>query len=607
VTVTTTDASDPPDAWPSWKYAWRLHRFRPRRQLINLAGVFVGWSANLLPGIAAKSAFDHLGTLEPGAAIGWLVWPIALIWIRALASVAVSFTLNATNGAFAFANAAMLQRNILRRILQLPGGRALPASAGETISRLRDDTEPVSWYPIVFNNVIGSLFSGTLAVIVMARISVFITIGVFLPLVAVVVLVEAMRGRLVAYRRANRVHTAEVTGFIGDVFAAVQSVQVAGAADRVVARFREINGGRRKAAMRDRLLEELLRASFWVVNLGTGAVLVIAGRSMRSGAFSVGDLALFVFYLGVFQDVVRDFGAGQAGYRQLSVSFGRMHELLQGRPARELVASDSIFEHGSLPSDRPPASLFEGTSLESLRVDGLSYRHADGTIGVDDVSFSVPAGSFTVVAGRVGSGKTTLLQAVLGLVPADGTIEWNGTEVTDPAAFLVPPRTAYTPQVPQLFSESLADNILLGWDGDLDAALRLAVLEDDVAAMPQGLATMIGSRGVRLSGGQLQRTAAARMFVRAPDLLVCDDLSSALDVQTEADLWERVAEGGRTVLAVSHRRAVLARADQILVLRDGRLVDAGRLEDLLGRCEEMRRLWRFEELEEELEEAAEPA
>jgi ATP-binding cassette subfamily B protein len=595
----TAETAEPP--WPSWRYAWRLHRFRPKRQLINLTGVFVGWSANLLPGIAAKYAFDHLEALEPGEAIDWLVWPIALLAARAVASVAVSFTLNLTNGAFTFANVAMLQRNILRRILQLPGGRALPASAGETISRLRDDTEPVSWYPIMFNNVLGSAFTGTLAVIVMARISVVITLGVFLPLVAVVVVVEAMRGRLVAYRRANRIQTAEVTGFIGDVFAAVQTVQVAGASDRVVARFREINRGRRRAAMRDRLLEELLRASFWVVNLGTGVVLVIAGRSMRSGAFSVGDLALFVYYLSIFQDVVRDLGAGQTGYRQLGVSFGRMHELLRGRPARELVASDSIHEHGPLPSDRPPASVFEGEPLRTLTVSGLTYHHADGTVGIEDVSFTMTAGSFTVVAGRVGSGKSTLLQAVLGLLPASGSISWNGTVVDDPSSFLVPPRTAFTPQVPQLFSETLADNILLGWDGDLDAAVRMAVLDDDVASMPDGSSTMIGSRGVRLSGGQLQRTAAARMFVRRPDLLVCDDLSSALDVHTEAALWQRVVEDGATVLAVSHRRAVLARADQIVVLRDGRVEDVGRLDDLLGRCDEMRRLWRFEQVEEELD------
>jgi ATP-binding cassette subfamily B protein len=100
---------------------------------------------------------------------------------------------------------------------------------------------------------------------------------------------------------------------------------------------------------------------------------------------------------------------------------------------------------------------------------------------------------------------------------------------------------------------------------------------------------------VRLSGGQIQRAAAARMFVRRPELLVCDDLSSALDVETEAALWARVlADGSRTVLAVSHRRAALQRADQIVVLRDGRVDDIGSLDELLERCEEMRRLWRFE-------------
>src|SRR5436309_14114866 len=128
----------------------------------------------------------------------------------------------------------------------------------------------------------------------------------------------------------------------------------------------------------------------------------------------------------------------------------------------------------------------------------------------------------------------TLMQSVLGLLPASGRLVWNGEVVDDPAAFLAPPRAAYTPQVPRLFSESLEDNILLGVEpfdgGGLADAIRLAVLDDDVAEMPDGLLTRIGSRGIRLSGGQIQRAAAARMFVRRPQLLVCDDLPSALDV-----------------------------------------------------------------------------
>jgi ATP-binding cassette subfamily B protein len=579
--------------WPSWRYVWRLHRFRPRRQLINLAGVFLGWGSNILPGLAAKIVFDRLAQGASTASLRWLLWPLAILGMQAVAMIVTAFTLQSTNGAFAYANATMLQRNVFRRILELPGGRAVPASPGETISRFRDDTEHVIWWPIGFNNVIGSAFTATIALVVMARIHPLITVGVFIPLVVVVTIVEAARRRIVVYRRANQVRTSAVTGYLGDVFTAVQAVQVANAEGRIVERFRELNANRRRAAVRDRLLEELLKSAFWVVNLGTGAVLVFAGRALQSGAFTVGDLALFVFYLRIFQEATRDFGGSLAGYRQLGVSFGRLHELLSGLPPEALVQNDEIYERGAL----PPKTRQRGTTepLRELEIANLTYRHGDAGGGVQDVTLTVARGSFTVITGRIGAGKTTLLQSMLGLLPATGTIKWNEQVVQDPAAFLVPPRTAYTAQVPQLFSDTLEENILLGAEGDLDEALRLAVLEDDVAEMPDGLATRLGSRGVRLSGGQIQRTAAARMFVRRPELLVCDDLSSALDVETEELLWSRVlSDRTRTVVAVSHRRAVLERADQIVVLRDGKVDAIGGLADLLQRSEEMRRLWRFE-------------
>ena len=150
----------------------------------------------------------------------------------------------------------------------------------------------------------------------------------------------------------------------------------------------------------------------------------------------------------------------------------------------------------------------------------------------------------------------------------------------------MPPHSAYTPQVPRLFSDTLRNNILLGLpedELDLEAAIGLAVLEPDVAEMPHGLDSVVGARGVRLSGGQIQCAAAARMFVRGADLLVFDDLSSALDVETENMLWQRVfAHQDATVLAVSHRQAALRRADQIMVLKAGRIEAIGTLQDDRG-------------------------
>jgi ATP-binding cassette subfamily B protein len=430
----------------------------------------------------------------------------------------------------------------------------------------------------------------------MFHINAFVTVAAVLPLVAVVVVARAAGQRIGRYRDRSRAAAALVTGLLGEIFTMVPALKLAGAEANVAAQLRRLGDQRRIEAVRDGLFSELLRSVFLnTANLGTGLVLLLAAGSMRAGTFTVGDFALFAAYVGRLAGFTGIVGDLIARYKQTGVSLTRMQALMDDAPPELLAAHRPVYLDGPLPQ-QALRNLRPEERLDRLDVENLTYLYPESGRGVKGACLTLTRGSLTVITGRVGSGKSTLLRALLGLLPAQaGSVFWNGRAVADPGAYFQPPVSSYTPQVPVLFSATVKENILLGLsesEADLTSAVHTAVLEQDVEGLERQLETQVGARGVKLSGGQVQRTAAARMFVRDPELLVFDDLSSALDEETERLLWERLREREHsTCLAVSHRPAVLEAADQIVVMNEGRVEAIGAAKQLLETCSEFRAIW----------------
>ncbi|WBW99672.1 ABC transporter ATP-binding protein [Oceanirhabdus sp. W0125-5] len=575
-----------------FKLIWELIKYRPFLYLLNNIFWITIHVTPIFMGLLLKYTFEYIegeSTFKYG--LNGLIIGIIAFTIVKLVLIYYGFV---TDILHRFSISGVLRFNILEEIMKKPGAKAVPKAIGEVMNTYRDDvnqiTDSISW----FIDGIGAVVFSVISLIILMKINLKMTVLVYAPLVVIVTIAKSTTNKIKRYREEARKATSMVNGAMGEMFNSVQAIQLACKEKNMLEHLKSLNNNRKKAMIKDSLLNQLLQSIFEnTISIGTGLILLVAGSAIKSETFTVGDFTLFVYFLQFVTDKAIFFGEILAHYFQTGVAFKKINDITEG-------SYESLVKHSTLYiKEKPEIKAYnsiklqeELDELDELEVKDLTYRYNDTSGGIENISFNIKKGSFTLITGRIGCGKTTLLRTMLGLLPKqNGEVLWNGNKV-DNDVFFTPPVCAYTAQVPYLLSETVSENLLLGLnksEEQINGAIYSAVFEKDVHNLEKGLDTIVGSKGVKLSGGQKQRVAAARMFLRDSQLYVFDDISSALDVETEGKLWDRLFNlNNKTCLAVSNRKVALKRADNIIVLKDGFIEAQGTFEELLNNSEEFR-------------------
>ena len=320
--------------------------------------------------------------------------------------------------------------------------------------------------------------------------------------------------------------------------------------------------------------DAMSRFSFFVFLAGFDAFRAGAMLMVVFSDLSIGQMLAVFGYLWFMMTPVQELVNMQYAWYAANAALGRINALLG-------LASEP--QHPAL---RDP---FTGQPTVGIALDHVSFAYDEGETVLDDVSLTVAAGEKVALVGASGGGKSTLVQALLGLYPVkSGQILYGAVPVTEIGWETVREHVGVVLQHPVLFNDSVRANLTLGREADdavLWQALEIAQLKGYIAALPHGLDTVVGRQGVRMSGGQRQRLAIARMIVADPEIVILDEATSALDSDTERRLHQALSGflGGRTTLIIAHRLSAVKQADRILVFENGRVVEAGGHDELIGR------------------------
>ena len=392
----------------------------------------------------------------------------------------------------------------------------------------------------------------------------------------------------IGHRRILNEADAEASARAVDALLNYETVKAFGAETRAAAGYEEaleVYGRALEKANTSLALLNMVQGA--VMSAGLGVMAILAGVEVAAGRMGPGDIMSSILILTGLYAPLNILGFA---YREIRQSVIDMEAMLA------LTAKTPDIADAADAQPLPPRAHGAGGEV---RFEAVSFRHSARVEGLLDVSFTAPAGSTVAIVGPSGAGKSTLVKLAMRLIdPQGGRVLVDGLDLRQVAQASLRQSVALVPQDVALFNDTLALNIAFARpdasEEDVWAAAEAAELGPFIRALPDGMATRVGERGLKLSGGERQRVGLARALLADPRILILDEATSALDSRTEAAIQAtlRRAKAGRTTLIVAHRLSTVADADEILVLRAGRIVERGSHADLIRREGEYAALWK---------------
>ena len=468
-----------------------------------------------------------------------------------------------------------LRRTLFQRMLHLPLARLHDMKTGGILSRLTGDVDTTTGF---LQMAIVSPAIAMLRLIIAVGIlfalnwRLALTAMAIIPGIVVISFISSKRIRPIY--RSIRKDAERIDGRVGETFSGIRVVR---AFRREVSELLEYMRGRHAVLRKEMFAQrrEMVIWTTWGLIMGAINVVIVwyGGLLNLRGGASIGDIMAFQWYvwllLGPVWNIVNTFSELQ----------------------RSLAAMERVFEVLGMPADKPdrPGARPAPKKVRELRIEQVTFEYHDGQPVVKDFSVVVPSGSVIALVGRSGAGKTTVTDLVARFHdPTHGRIVLNGVDIRDYELKTYRDLLALVHQDVFLFDGSVRENIAYGChtasDDDVEDAARRANAHEFIARLPDRYETFIGERGVKLSGGQQQRLAIARAILKRPEILILDEATSNLDTESE-QLIQAAMEGllaGRTTFIIAHRLSTVHRADLILVMEDGQVIERGRHDDLMA-------------------------